>query len=129
MNIHAEISCYFTFITQSECLLKFFLQDHLLDVACALHQDTKSHMGVIIYMGDMLVYMFVELILMRKVKVPIVYQDCNAVVTLVMKGGGQTRTKHLRAQFLQAGRIWYNMFSNSSQLTKCQSSVGQSKCC
>ncbi len=30
--------------------------------------------------------------------VPIVYQDCSAVVTLVTKGGGVTRTKHLCAR-------------------------------
>jgi hypothetical protein len=40
---------------------------------------------------------FVELLLVKKIKVPTVYQDCNAVVTLVTKGGGQTRTKHLQA--------------------------------
>jgi hypothetical protein len=28
----------------------------------------------------------------------VVYQDCNTVVTLVTKGGGQTRTKHLHAR-------------------------------
>jgi hypothetical protein len=30
--------------------------------------------------------------------VPIVYQDCNAVVSLVTIGGGKLRTKHLRAR-------------------------------
>jgi hypothetical protein len=40
---------------------------------------------------------FVEFLLAKKVKVPTVYQDGNAVVTLVMKGDRQTRTKHLQA--------------------------------
>ncbi len=31
-------------------------------------------------------------------KVPTIYQDCSAVVSLVTKGGGKTRTKHLRAR-------------------------------
>jgi hypothetical protein len=34
---------------------------------------------------------------MRKVKTPVIYQDCQAVVSLVTKGGGITRPKHLRA--------------------------------
>jgi len=34
----------------------------------------------------------------RKVNTPIVFQDCSAVVTLVKKGGGITRTKHLSAR-------------------------------
>jgi hypothetical protein len=37
-------------------------------------------------------------LLMKKVKLPTVYQDCNAAVALVTKGGGQTRMKHLRAR-------------------------------
>ncbi len=35
---------------------------------------------------------------MQKVKVPVIYQDCQAVVSLVTKGGGITWTKHLRAR-------------------------------
>jgi hypothetical protein len=38
---------------------------------------------------------FVEFVLGKKVEAPLVYQDCNAVVSLVTRGGGQTRTKHL----------------------------------
>jgi hypothetical protein len=41
---------------------------------------------------------FLEFETQGPVPIPIVYQDCNAVVTLVTKGGGQTRTKHLRAR-------------------------------
>jgi hypothetical protein len=41
---------------------------------------------------------FVEFVTMIKVNPPTIYQDCNAVVSLVTKGGGQTRTKHLRAR-------------------------------
>jgi hypothetical protein len=29
---------------------------------------------------------------------PTIYQDCGTVVSLVTKGGGKTRTKHLRAR-------------------------------
>jgi hypothetical protein len=35
---------------------------------------------------------------MSKQKPATIYQDCSAVVTLVTKGGGITRTKHLRAR-------------------------------
>jgi len=101
-----------------------------VDAAYAIHNDSKSHTGVIIYVGGTLVYVsskkqkcvskspteaeligltdnlglielfheFVELVTMKKVKLPTIYQDCNAVVMLVTKGGGQTRTKHLRAR-------------------------------
>jgi len=41
---------------------------------------------------------FLELLTMKRVDPPTIYQDCNAVVLLVTKGGGQTRTKHLRAR-------------------------------
>jgi len=41
---------------------------------------------------------FLEFVTQGPVPIPVVYQDCNAVVTLVTKGGGQTRTKHLRAR-------------------------------
>jgi hypothetical protein len=40
---------------------------------------------------------FVEFLVGRKVNIPIVFQDCSAVVTLVTKGGGITRTKHRHA--------------------------------
>jgi hypothetical protein len=33
-----------------------------------------------------------------EVEKPTIYQDCTAVVSLVTKGGGITRTKHLRAR-------------------------------
>jgi len=101
-----------------------------VDAAFALHSDSKSHTGVMVYVGEMLVYVsskkqkcmskspteveligltdnlgfvelfqeFVEFLVGRKVNIPIVFQHCNAVVTLVTKGGGITRTKHLRAR-------------------------------
>jgi len=41
---------------------------------------------------------FVEFLTGKRVNIPIIFQDCSAVVTLVTKGGGITRTKHLRAR-------------------------------
>ncbi len=101
-----------------------------VDAAYALHTDSKSHTGVVIYVGETLSYVsprkqkcmskspteaeliglsdnlgrvdlfqeFVEFLTMRKVKTPVIYQYCQAVVSLVTKGGGITRTKHLRAR-------------------------------
>jgi hypothetical protein len=34
----------------------------------------------------------------KTTKTPVIFQDCNAVVRLVTKGGGKLRTKHLRAR-------------------------------
>jgi hypothetical protein len=101
-----------------------------VDAAYALHSDSKSHTGVVIYVGETLVYVsskkqkcmskspteaelialtdnlglielfheFLEFLTMKRVDPPTIYQDCNAVVSLDTKGGGQTRTKHLRAR-------------------------------
>jgi hypothetical protein len=101
-----------------------------VDAAYALHNDSKSHSGVALYVGKTLVYVsskkqkcmskspteaelialtdnlgfvelfqeFVEFLTMSKQKPATIYQDCSAVVTLVTKGGGITRTKHLRAR-------------------------------
>jgi hypothetical protein len=98
-----------------------------VDAAYALHSDSKSHTGVVIYVRETLVYVsskkqkcmskspteaeligltdnlglielfheFLEFLTMKKIDLPTIYQDCNAVVSLVTKGGGQTRTKHL----------------------------------
>jgi hypothetical protein len=41
---------------------------------------------------------FLEFLTMKKIDPLTIYQVCNAVVLLVTKGGGQTRTKHLRAR-------------------------------
>jgi hypothetical protein len=41
---------------------------------------------------------FVEFLVGRDIEVPIVYQDCKAVISLVTTGGGIMRTKHLRAR-------------------------------
>jgi hypothetical protein len=43
---------------------------------------------------------FLEFLALKKIEPPTIYQDCNAVVMLVTKGGGQTRTKHLRARMI-----------------------------
>jgi hypothetical protein len=40
----------------------------------------------------------VEFLVGHEIVVPIVYQDCKAVISLVTIGGGVTRTKHLRAR-------------------------------
>jgi len=101
-----------------------------VDAAYAIHNDSKSHSGVIVYVGQTLAYVssrkqkcmskspteaelialtdnvglaelfreFVEFLTMKEIAVPIVYEDCNAVVSLVTIGGGVTRTKHLRAR-------------------------------
>jgi hypothetical protein len=101
-----------------------------VDAAYAVHDDSKSHSGVVVYVGNTLAYVssrkqkcvskspteaelialtdnlgmvelfreFDEFVTQEPVPTPVVYQDCNAVVTLVTKGGGQTRTKHLRAR-------------------------------
>jgi hypothetical protein len=101
-----------------------------VDAAYAVHNDLKSHSGVMIYVGDTLAYVssrkqkcmskspteaelialtdnlglvelfceFLEFVSQSLVPVPTIYQDCSAVVSLVTKGGGKTRTKHLRAR-------------------------------
>lgn len=50
-----------------------------------------------------LLHELVEFIMMKKQPPPIIYQDCNAVVMLVTKGGGMMRTKSLRAR-MNSGR-------------------------
>ncbi len=113
-----------------------------MDAAYALHADSKSHTGVVIYVGQTLVYVssrkqkcmskspteaeligltdniglvelfqeFVEFLTMTGVKTLVIYQDCQAVISLVTKGGGVTRTKHLWArmhlgkEFIDEGR-------------------------
>jgi hypothetical protein len=101
-----------------------------VDAAYAIHNDSKSHSGVIVYVGQTPAYVssrkqkcmskspteaelialtdnvglaelfreFVEFLTMKEIAVPIIYEDCNAVVSLVMIGGGITRTKHLWAR-------------------------------
>jgi hypothetical protein len=41
---------------------------------------------------------FLEFVTQKVVPAPVVYQDCNAVVTLVTKGGERPRMKHLCAR-------------------------------
>jgi hypothetical protein len=101
-----------------------------VDAAYAVHDDSKSHSGVMIYVGDTLAYVssrkqkcmskspteaelialtdnlglvelfreLLEFVTQSAVPIPTIYQDCSAVVSLVTKGGGKTRTKHLRAR-------------------------------
>jgi hypothetical protein len=101
-----------------------------VDAAYAFHNDSKSHSGVIIYVGQTLAYVlsrkqkcmskspteaelialtdnvglmelfkeFVEFSTMQNIETLIIYEDCNAVVSLVTLGGGVTRTKHLSAR-------------------------------
>jgi hypothetical protein len=101
-----------------------------IDTAYAVHGDSKSHSGVVIYVGDMLAYMsskkqkcmskspteaelialtdnlglvelfreFLEFVTQGPVPPLTIYQDRSAVVSLVTKGGGKTRTKHLQAR-------------------------------
>ena len=92
-----------------------------IDAAYALHGDSKSHTGVVIYVGNTLVYVssrkqkcmskspteaelialtdnlglvelfqeFVVFVMKKTTKTPMIFQDCIAVVMLVMKGGGK----------------------------------------
>jgi hypothetical protein len=101
-----------------------------VDAAYALHAESKSHTGMVVYVGNTLVNVasrkqkcmskspteaelialtdnlglvelfqeFVEFITKKRVKAPIVYQDCNAVVSLVNQGGGKLRMKHMHAR-------------------------------
>jgi hypothetical protein len=41
---------------------------------------------------------FMQFLTKEELPVPVIYQDCTAMVTLVMKGGGVARTKHFRAR-------------------------------
>jgi hypothetical protein len=45
-----------------------------------------------------LIHEFVEFVTMEKIPTPIIYQDSTSVISLITKGGGITRTKHLRAR-------------------------------
>jgi hypothetical protein len=101
-----------------------------IDAAYALHSDSRSHTGVIIFVGQTIAFVsskkqkcmskipteaeliglsdnlglvelfkeFVEFLVGQEIEVPIVYQDCKAVISLVTIGGGVTRMKHLRAR-------------------------------
>ena len=101
-----------------------------IDAAFASHPDSKSHTGIAIFIGGVLVFAasrkqkcvtkspteselvaltdnigFVELfaeffsfITNTEVKSPMIYQDSTSVISLVTKGGGVVRTKHLRVR-------------------------------
>ncbi len=101
-----------------------------VEAAFALHDDSKSHTGVVILLDNTMVYAasrkpkcvtkspteaelvgltdnlglivlfheFISFLVGKKVALPIAYQDSTSVVTLVTKGGGVVRTKHLRVR-------------------------------
>lgn len=58
-----------------------------------MHSQIIYNLGLI-----ELFHEFLQFIMDGPIPVPMVYQDCNAVISLVMKGGGVTRTKHLQAR-------------------------------
>jgi hypothetical protein len=41
---------------------------------------------------------FMQFLTKEELPVPVIYQDCKAMVILVMKGGGVARTKHLSSK-------------------------------
>ncbi len=111
--------------TQGGCLVWAYV-----DVAYALHPDSKSHSGEVIFVAWTLVYVssrkqkctskspmeaemialtdnlglielfheFAEFTTGWEVEKPAINQDCMAIISLVTKGGGITRTKHLHAR-------------------------------
>ena len=53
-----------------------------------------------------LFYEFVCFLTGGRIGVPIVYQDSTSVISLITRGGGVTRTKHLRARmFIAKGLV------------------------
>jgi len=101
-----------------------------IDAAFALHFDSKSHTGVLIVIGGVVVYIssrkqkciakspteaelvgltdniglvelfheFISFLFGKPIPTPIIYQDSTSVISLVTRGGGITRTKHMRAR-------------------------------
>jgi hypothetical protein len=102
-----------------------------IDAAFALHFfDSKSHTGVIISIGGVVIYIssrkqkciakspteaelvgltdnlglvelfheFISFLFGKPIPTPIIYQDSTSVISLVTRGGGITRTKHMRAR-------------------------------
>ena len=99
-----------------------------IDAAFASHPDSKSHTGIAIFIGGVLVFAasrkkkcitkspteselvaltdntgffeffaeFFGFITNTEVKSPVIYQDSTSVISLITKGGGVVRTKHLR---------------------------------
>lgn len=108
---------------------KSFVEAYI-DAAFTLHHDSKSHSGVIILVGGIIIFAssrkqkcvtksptkselvpltdnmdfielfqeFVSFFLDEEPRTPIIYQDSTSVISLITKGGGITRTKHLRAR-------------------------------
>ncbi len=99
-----------------------------VDALFAPHADSKSHTGVTVFIGGTMVFAasrkqkcvtkspmeselvgqtdnisFIELfeITNTEKKSPTTYQDSTSVISLVTKGGGMVRTKHLR--------VWMNL--------------------
>jgi hypothetical protein len=66
--------------------------------ACVTKSHTESKLVALSdYVGFIeLFHEFISSIVMEKLPIPIVYQDSTSVITLVTKGGGVTRTRHLR---------------------------------
>jgi hypothetical protein len=67
---------------------------------CMSKSPTKAELiGLTDNLGLLeLFHEFLEFLTMKKMDPLTIYQVCNAVVSLVTKGRGQTRTKHLRAR-------------------------------
>jgi hypothetical protein len=65
--------------------------------ACITKSPTESELVALLdYVGFIkLFHEFISSIIMENLPIPIVYQDSTSVITLVTKGGGVTRTRHL----------------------------------
>ncbi len=101
-----------------------------VDASFAPHSDSKSHTGIVIFIGGAMVFAasrkqkcvtkspteselvgltdnisFIELfkvffcfVTHTEKRSPLIYQDSTSVISLVTKGGGVVRTKHLRVR-------------------------------
>jgi len=106
-----------------------------VDASFAIHADSKSQTGCVIFVAGVPVYCsskkqkcmtkspteaelvglsdslsFVEIfaeflafVIDQKTRPPVIYQDNTSVISLVTKGGGINRTKHLRARMNLVG--------------------------
>jgi hypothetical protein len=62
-----------------------------------------------------LVHEFLEFVTMISILTPIIYQDSTYEINLITKGGGITRTKHLRAK-MHSGKEAYDQGNGSRWL-------------
>ncbi len=85
-----------------------------IDMAFAVHKDSKSHSSAVLMSKSPteaeltaltenlglveFFHEFMEFIMKEKFEIPVVYQDCNVIVLLVMKGGGVTKSKYRKEQ-------------------------------